>query len=161
MSRHINLNFTQEEIDLKLMARAKEVSLKSKDPSTQVGAVLAKSGVEISSGYNGFPHGVDDSPERYADRYIKYPMVVHAEVNAILQAGHAAEGCDLYVYPSFDLPPICADCAGVAIQAGIVCIIGYIPNPGDERAARWADSVSISKTMWEEAGLQIRSYQEV
>jgi deoxycytidylate deaminase len=87
-------------------------------------------------------------------------MVVHAEVNAIIQAGHKARGAMLYVYPSFMLPPICADCAGAAIQAGIVGIVGYNPNPEDERVKRWAESISHAKTMWEEAGLFIHSYDE-
>jgi dCMP deaminase len=151
-----------EKWDRRFLQLAKQVSTWSKDPSTQVGAVLVDAELKqvVGMGYNGFPRGVADLDERYADREIKYPMVVHAEVNAIIQAGHKARGSMLYVYPSFMLPPICADCAGAAIQAGIVGIVGYNPNPEDERVKRWADSISLAKTMWEEAGLFTHSYDE-
>lgn len=147
--------------DRRFLGVAKHISAWSKDPSTKVGAVLVN-GLDqvVGLGYNGFPRGVEDTEERYNDRDLKYPMVVHAEVNAIIQAGHEARGSTLYVYPSFMLPPICADCAKAAIQAGVKGIVGYEPNETDERVKRWAGSISHAKTMWEEAGLSIRSYKE-
>jgi dCMP deaminase len=150
-----------EKWDRRFLDLAKQVSTWSKDPSTQVGAILVNDLKQVvGMGYNGFPRGVHDWQERYDDREIKYPMVVHAEVNAIIQAGHAARGSMLYVYPSFMLPPICADCAKAAIQAGIVGIVGYHPNETDERVKRWAGSISHAKTMWKEVGLEIRAYEE-
>lgn len=150
-----------EKWDRRFLDLAKQVSTWSKDPSTQVGAILVNDLKQVvGMGYNGFPRGVHDWKERYDDREIKYPMVVHAEVNAIIQAGHEARGSMLYVYPSFMLPPICADCAGAAIQAGIKGIVGYHPDTEDERVKRWAGSISLAKTMWEEAGLEIRAYNE-
>lgn len=151
----------QKKWDLRFLQLAKEVSTWSKDPSTQVGCVLVNDLHVVGLGYNGFPKGVADTEERWTNRELKYQIVVHAEVNAILQAGHRAEGSTLYAYPSFMLPPICSDCAGAAIQAGVVGIVGYLPDLEDERVKRWADSIAIAGEMWEEANLFVRSYEEV
>ena len=61
-------------------------SEKSKDPSTKIGAVLVRGDNIVSIGYNGFPRGINDSPERLNNREEKYFYVVHAESNAILNA---------------------------------------------------------------------------
>lgn len=114
----------------------------------------------VGMGYNGFPRGVADDDRLY-DRATKYEIVVHAEVNAIVQAGESARGSTLYVYPSFQMPPICSRCAGVVIQAGVAGIVGFLPDADDERANRWSDSIKIAGDMWDEAGLPYRSYEEV
>ena len=58
---------------------ARTIAEQSKDPSTKVGAVIVSPDKQIiSTGYNGFPVGVDDAPERYEDRPTKLKMVVHA-----------------------------------------------------------------------------------
>lgn len=151
----------QEKWDRRFLQLAKQVSTWSKDPSTQVGVVLVNELKQVVGlGYNGFPRGVNDTKERYDNRDLKYPMVVHAEVNSIIQAGEKARGCTLYIYPSFMLPPICSTCAGVAIQAGVVGIVGYDPDENDPRVQRWKGSIEIAKTMWQEAGKWIRSYSE-
>jgi deoxycytidylate deaminase len=98
-----------EKWDRRFLELAKQVSTWSKDPSTQVGAVLVNYLDQVvGMGYNGFPRGVEDSEERLNNRELKYQIVVHAEVNAVIQAGKEADGSTLYVYPSFMLPPICA-----------------------------------------------------
>lgn len=146
--------------DRRFLELAKTVSTWSKDPSTQVGAVLiARDKRVIGLGFNGFPKNVADDG-RLDIRETKYEIVVHAEVNAILQAGHEAYGSVLYCYPSFQLPPICSRCAGVAIQAGVIGIVGYEPDPDDERNKRWKDSITIAKEMWVETGLFCHSYVE-
>ena len=151
----------REKWDRRFLQIAKQVSTWSKDQSTQVGVVLVNDLKQIvGTGYNGFPRGVADTDERYANRDLKYPMVVHAEVNAILTAGERGRGCTLYIYPSFMLPPLCATCAGIAIQAGIVGVVCYVPDATNPRAARWATSIGIAKTMWDEAGKFIRAYTE-
>src|SRR3712207_92856 len=69
------------------MVVARAVASKSKDPSTKVGALIVDpSRVIRASGFNGFPRGVLDLPERLADREKKLTMVVHAEMNAICNA---------------------------------------------------------------------------
>ena len=121
----------------------------SKDPSTQVGAVIANSNTKrvVSMGFNGFPAGVEDTADRLGTREIKYEMVVHAESNALLFAGPAAEGCTLYVTP---LPP-CARCAVLIIQAGISRVV--CPTP-DKSKEPWRTQSQISETMFGESGVQ-------
>lgn len=129
----------------------------SKDPSTKVGAVLVcDRNIVVGHGYNGPPRGVKDTEERLNNRELKYKYVVHAEVNAILMAGEKAKGARLYVYPTFMLPPICHDCCKIAIQAGVKEIIGYMPDESEERVKRWAESIQISRSMCEEAGVKYR-----
>lgn len=150
-----------EKWDRRYLRIAKEVSTWSKDPSTQVGVVLVNpQGHIVATGYNGFPRQIADTPERWNTRETKYQLVVHAEVNAILQAGERAKGATLYIYPSFMLPPICQECAKVAITAGVTAIVGYNPDVNDERVKRWAGSISVAREMWNEAQLGVRSYDE-
>ena len=147
----------QHKWDTRFLTLAEQVAGWSKDPSTKVGAVLVDDkNLIVGLGYNGFPRGVLDLPERYNDRATKYEIVVHAEVNAILMAGPKAEGSHLYTWPSFIIPPICARCCGVAIQAGVKEIIGYPPNENDERVKRWQDSILIARLMCNEAGVSYR-----
>ena len=95
-------------------------SMRSKDPSTQVGACIVDNENRIlSTGYNGFPSGCsdDDFPwDREGDfGETKYPFVVHAELNAILNArGKNLTGAKIYValFP-------CNECAKAIIQSGI------------------------------------------
>ncbi len=93
-------------------------SIRSKDPSTQVGAVIVRDNTILSTGYNGLPRGVaDDRPERWV-RPTKYLWVVHAEENAIFNAtrnGVSTDGATLYVTPMHP----CGDCAKAIVQAGI------------------------------------------
>ena len=134
----------------------------SKDPSTKVGAVVVN--YELNRefiGYNGFPRKIIDSEDRYLDRDFKLLTVVHAEVNAILKAGDYSRGATLYVWPSFSLPPICQDCVKLAIQQGIKEIVGYLPDPNNERVKRWQKSMDHSKLMCEEAGIIYRGIEEI
>ena len=75
-------------------------SMRSKDPSTQVGACIVNQENKIVGiGYNGFPRGCSDDElpwDRDADSPLdtKYPYVCHAEVNAILNKNSAeVKGC--------------------------------------------------------------------
>ena len=130
----------------------------SKDPSTKVGAVLVNYEANKEFiGYNGFPRGVHDDPERYNDRDLKYKMVVHAEVNTILKAGDYAKNSSLYVFPTFAIPPICCECVKLAIQKGVKEIVGYEIDPKDAaRAERWKESIEIARQMCDEAGVKYR-----
>lgn len=134
--------------DRRFLDLARHVSTWSKDPSTQVGAVIARPNRTVASlGYNGFPRGVADTPERYGHRETKYRMVVHAEANAILSAGERLDGCALYVTPFFP----CSQCAAAIIQAGIerVVVGGDILAP-----ARWAKDFVLAARMFSEAGVE-------
>ena len=73
--------------DIRFIELARHISGWSKDPSTKVGCVVVGEDREIrSTGFNGFPRGIDDDPERLADREKKYPLICHAEENAIMHA---------------------------------------------------------------------------
>ena len=94
-------------------------AMRSKDPSTQVGACIINNKKRIVGiGYNGFPYGVEDDtfPWEGGDDFLnsKYPYVVHAEPNAILNSTVSLENSTLYV----TLFP-CNECAKLIIQSGI------------------------------------------
>lgn len=121
----------------------------SKDPSTKVGAVVVKDREIKSTGYNGFPKGIEDSDERLHDRETKYKYVVHAERNALIQAGKECEGATLYIA---GLPP-CSECAKQIIQAGIETVkVGDIDRP-----ERWESDMCLAQNMLAEAGIPIET----
>lgn len=123
----------------------------SKDPSTQVGAVIVRPDNTVASmGWNGFPRGVLDLQERYDDRPTKYKMTVHAEANAILSAKEPLNGYRLYVSP---LHP-CADCAGMIIQSGISHIVTLSSDRPD-----WDEHFAIAKQMFDEAGVTVVKFE--
>lgn len=122
---------------------------KSKDPSTKVGAVIARSDRTIvSMGYNGFPRGVNDSPSRYNDRNEKYPRVVHAEVNAILTAREPLHGHILYVTTC-----PCAECTKIIIQSGLGQIVTWTPSEELKSRAWW--NFDLVEEMCAEAAVNI------
>ena len=136
--------------DLRLMGLAKHVAQWSKDPSTQVGAVIADEKHRVLSlGFNGFARGVRDLAERLENRETKYDMIIHAERNALLFANAPVDGASVYVWPL--LP--CAQCAATLIQAGIAEVIA--PAADAERAKRWAAQIELARTMFAEAGVKV------
>ena len=99
--------------DLRFLEMAKHVASWSKDPSTKVGAVIFDEQKRVVSlGYNGFPKGVDDDPKRYADRELKYRMVVHAEANAMIFAQRNLAGCSIATWPFMS----CSACAATLLS---------------------------------------------
>jgi dCMP deaminase len=141
------------------MTMAYLISMKSKDPSTRVGAVIVGPDYEVrASGYNGLPRGIADRPERYEDKEYKYMACNHAEENAILHCariGVSTRGCSMYV-PW--LP--CARCAKAIIQSGIKEII-YDPKfPGnhEHHQENWMRSMEISHEILVEADVAVREF---
>ena len=122
---------------------------RSKDPNTQVGAcIVSQDNIIISTGYNGMPKGCSDDifPWDREGEQTKYPYVVHAELNAILNAsGRDLRGSKLYValFP-------CNECAKAIIQSGIREVI-YL---SDKYAA--TDVVKASKRMLDSGGVVYR-----
>ena len=120
---------------------------RSKDPSTQVGAcIVSQDNIIISTGYNGMPKGCSDDefPWGREGAETKYPYVVHAELNAILNAsGRDLRGSRIYValFP-------CNECAKAIIQSGIREVY-YL---SDKYAN--TDSVLASKRMLRAAGVK-------
>jgi len=95
----------------------------SKDPSTKVGAVIynPERNSIVTTGYNGFPRGVYDDPVLYENKDDKYPRVVHAEANAIIDAAYQGKSTKGMALATTHKP--CADCAGIIIQAGITKLV--------------------------------------
>lgn len=152
---------SNEKWDRRFLQLAKEVSTWSKDPSTQVGAVLVNPlNQVVGVGYNGFPRGVADTDERLNHRETKYKLVVHAEANAVLAAGSAARGATLYVYPKCYIPFMCHDCCKTVIQAGVTTVVGYLDDETQPKFERWKESIGIARVMWAEYGGLFRSYTE-
>ncbi|MDD9935001.1 MAG: dCMP deaminase family protein [Myxococcales bacterium] len=139
--------------DKRFVALADHIARWSKDPSTQVGCVVVGPDREIrSTGFNGFPRGIEDTAERLDDRDQKYPLVCHAEENAIMHAariGVALKGCIAYV----TWPP-CTRCARSLIQAGVREVI--YPD-GLEIPERWQEDFHLSSVMFAEAGVITRT----
>ena len=138
--------------DQRFLNLAEHISGWSKDPSTKVGCVVVGEDREIrSTGFNGFPRGIADDSERLSDREKKYPLICHAEENAIMHAariGLSLKGCTAYV----TWPP-CTRCARSLIQAGVIEVV--YPS-GSEVPERWMSDFEMSTQMMNEAGLNIR-----
>jgi dCMP deaminase len=139
-----------EKWDLRFLELTKLVSTWSKDPSTKTGAVIVDSKRNIvSTGYNGFPHRLLDTPQRYNDRPTKYSMIVHCEMNAVLNSDRSVEGCTLYTWPFLS----CDRCAVHMIQAGITRAVA--PVLPIRLYDRWLESVTKTKTYFREAGIEV------
>jgi dCMP deaminase len=139
--------------DLRFIGLAQHISTWSKDPSTKVGCVVVGEDREIrSTGFNGFPRGINDDEERLTDREKKYPLICHAEENAIMHA--ARIGVSLKDSTAYVTWPPCSRCARSLIQAGIREIVypetGKIPE-------RWIEDFTISDSMLNEAGVAVRT----
>ena len=124
-------------------------ALRSKDPNTQVGAVIVDQEHKVVSiGYNGFPKGCSDDEYPWENEgsslETKYVYVVHAELNAILNSPRTVKGCSIYV----SLFP-CHECAKAIIQSGILEIV----YESDKYAS--SESVLASKRMLESAGVKM------
>ena len=142
--------------DLRFLKLTKHISGWSKDPSTKVGCVIVDENNRlISTGYNGFPKGIIDSVERYNDRDIKYPMVVHSESNAIIFAQKDLTNCTIYTYP---MPP-CASCSGLIIQSGIKRIVALRATKDQE--SRWGKDFDLSNQMYKEANIEFILYDKL
>lgn len=122
---------------------------RSKDPNTQVGAcIVSPDNIILSTGYNGFPKGCSDDeyPWEREGAETKYPYVVHAELNAILNCnGNSLRGARIYValFP-------CNECAKAIIQAGLTEVI-YLSDKYKDTPATMA-----SKRMLGSAGVVMR-----
>ena len=130
---------------------AQHVSTWSKDPSTQVGCVIANDDKKVVAlGYNGFPKGIKDTDERLKDRETKYKYVVHSEPNAIANATGSVEGCTIYTYP---FAP-CSECMKQIITHGIKRVV-YPIDEDEGRQERWGTELTLAEDMANEAGVEM------
>ena len=141
--------------DIRFMKLARELSTWSKDPSRKIGAVaIGENRRILSTGYNGFPSNIEDSIERLNDRQEKYKYVIHAEKNCIYNAclnGISLQGSSLYVWGL----PVCSECAKGVIQVGISKVYYGHVNDDEYDDAYWTKSFLITKSMFEEAGIEV------
>lgn len=141
--------------DTYFMGVAKLSSMRSKDPNTQVGACIVSNQKRIIGiGYNGFPYGCDDDEYPWDNKGdsldTKYPYVVHAEPNAILNSTVNLENATIYV----TLFP-CNECAKLIIQSGIKEVV-YAEDKYAEQ-----DMTKASKRMLNSAGVKLRQINQV
>jgi dCMP deaminase len=130
---------------------AHKVGARSKDRSTQLGAVIVGPRNEPRSwGYNSFPRGIQDDVEERHIAPEKYFWIEHAERNAIYNAalhGASLSGCTLYCA----WPP-CVECARAIIQVGIIRVV----IESFDMPKRWRTNMAKSVTMLKEAGVAIK-----
>lgn len=135
------------------MQMAKVIAERSKDPSTQAGAVVVNSNnIIVGAGYNGFPRGIEDEDnfpyERDGDFLdTKYAYICHAEENAIYNANASTKGGRIYctLFP-------CNECAKTIIQNGIKEVI----YDSDKHAK--LPAFQASRKLLKAAGVKTRQY---
>jgi len=131
--------------DDRFLEMASVIGSWSKDSSTQVGCVIAdKRNRIVSLGFNGPPHGVDDSDMEREERLRR---TIHAEANSIIHSKRDLDGFTLYV-----TAPPCAQCTAKLIQAGIGHVYCYEGRA--DFVSRWADDLECSEKMLQEANVQ-------
>ncbi len=135
------------------MKIAHVIADRSKDPSTQAGAVIVdKNNIVLGLGYNGFPRGIDNDKftwEREGDFInTKYAYVCHAEENAVYNASKDTEGGKIYctLFP-------CNECSKTIIQNGIKEIIYETDKYHD------LDIWKVSRKLLDAAGVTYRQYK--
>lgn len=134
-------------------------AMRSKDPNTQVGACIVNQNKRIVGiGYNGLPFGCSDDkfPWNRDGDFLdtKYPYVVHAEPNAILNATNNLNDATLYV----SLFP-CNECMKLIIQSGIKEIVylddKYNGTPSDIASKKMADSAGLKYRKMEKMNIKV------
>ena len=140
------------------MGVAKLAARRSKDPNTQVGAcIVSPENIIISTGYNGMPKGCSDDefPWDREGAETKYPYVVHAELNAILNAnGRDLRSSRVYValFP-------CNECAKAIIQSGVKEVVylsdKYTGSPENMASKRMLEAAGVKYTQLRPATRQI------
>jgi len=134
------------------MRMAHVIAQRSKDPSTQAGALVAdQNNVVVGLGYNGFPRGVDNDkfPWEREGNFLdtKYAFICHAEENAVYNSNKSTKGCKIYctLFP-------CNECAKMLIQNGIVEVIYASDKYHD------VDAFVASRRMFDAVGIKYRQF---
>lgn len=134
--------------DTRFIQLAELVASWSKDPDTQVGAVLVSPDRrQIAIGYNGFPKGFKDDYE--IDKQLKLELTVHAELNVLHNADVSTVGWTMYVTKS-----PCNRCAVSIIQEGIARIVAPKISP----LSSWENPQKRAVELFNTANIQIESY---
>lgn len=141
---------TALEWDQRFIRIAHEAAEFSKDDKThrRTGAVLVSRDRRMTSlGYNGFPPGIADTVARIQDQELKRELMIHGEVNAVLNSGFNPHGGTLYCTRQ-----PCHKCAGIILKKGVARVVAPFSNPGWEHDD-WGWSVSLAREMFAERGL--------
>ena len=136
---------------------AEQVKLKSKDQSTQIGAVIVGEDKEVlSTGYNSFPRGLDDSLQERQERPEKYFWMEHAERNAIYNAARIGVSLkNSTIYLTSGLP--CMDCARGIVNSGIKIV--YCKQVcTTKNKDKWEESQQKSLELLGECGVDVIYY---
>ena len=133
-------------------------ALKSKDPRTQVGAVVVGPNREVrSTGYNGLCRGENDENVLLWQHPLKLAVVEHAERNSLYnmaRAGIPSDGCTMYC----TWGPPCADCARAIVQSGIKELVCHAEFPG---SPGWLESSYNGAGLLARAGVTLRFWSGV
>ena len=145
--------------DISFMLSALAFSKQSKDPSTQVGVCYVKDGKLLSVGYNSTPNNWSDDvfpwgkDENQGKENTKYPYVIHAEVNGIVNYnGNISDFKDSTAYVT--LYP-CFECAKLMVQIGVKKVV-YLSNKYKEKT-----DMKISRTIFNKCGIECISFDEI
>jgi dCMP deaminase len=132
--------------DRRGMDLARTAAQWSKDPTTKVGAAIVGADPRHTSlGYNGFPAGIADTPERLMDRPTKHKLTQHAERNALDNAAFDTRGATMYT----TLAP-CIACAKSIVSKGIARVVcERVPEH-----APWSEEAQEGRAILEEAGVR-------
>ena len=109
----------QKKFDQRYLEMARIWAQNSYCQRRQVGALVVKSGMIISDGYNGTPSGFENICED--DNGVTKPYVLHAEANAITKLARSSnnsDGATIYITAS-----PCIECAKLIIQSGIKRVV--------------------------------------
>lgn len=136
---------------------AEQVKLKSKDESTQIGAVVVGLDNEVlSTGYNSFPRGMDDSKQERQERPEKYFWFEHAERNAIYNAARIGVSLkNSTIYLTSGIP--CMDCARGIVNSGIK-VVWCKRVCTTKNKEKWEESQMKSMQLLNECGVQVFFY---
>ena len=134
------------------------VKEKSKDDSTQIGVVIAGEDKQIiTTGYNSFPRGIDDSVVERQERPEKYMWFSHAETNAIINAAlNGTSTKNSVMYMSCGIP--CPDCARNIINAGVSEIVCKKTQEVMNNPQKWEELSKRSMQMFKESGVKVRHW---
>ena len=136
---------------------AEQVKEKSKDIKTKIGAVIVGKDNEIlSTGYNSFPRGLNDSVVQRQERPEKYFWFEHAERNAIYNAARIGVSFkQSTVYLTSGLP--CMDCARGLVQSGVIKIVCK-EHCTTKNLGKWKESQERSLILLNECGVEVEFY---
>ena len=134
--------------DIRFSGLANTVATWSKDPDSQVGAVIVSPDRRsITVGYNGFPVRIKDTDERLNNKDIKRSLTIHAEMTALLNADVNVQGSTMYITKA-----PCTKCALAIIQARISTVV----IPKLDMSSSWFKEQDCALVLLHEAQINIK-----